>query len=63
MNRPVRTPRHPGPQPTAMGGRGDPTDEELLIDGQEEVFSRSEVELGQIEHGAGEDGTDRLTGG
>ena len=32
-----------------VGGRGDP-DDELLIDGQEEVFSRSEVELGRIEH-------------
>ena len=25
-------------------------EDELLIDGQEEVFSRSEVELGRIEH-------------
>lgn len=41
--------------PVAVGGRGDPSDEELLIDGQEEVFSRTEVELGRIEHGAGED--------
>lgn len=42
-----------------MGGKGDPRDEELLIDGQEEVFSRSEVELGRIEHGAGEDADPR----
>ena len=35
----------------AMGGRGGPEDE-LLIDGQEEVFSRAEVEMGRIEHGA-----------
>ena len=33
----------------ALGGRGGPEDE-LLIDGQEEVFSRTEVELGRIEH-------------
>jgi len=31
------------------GGRGE--DEELLVDGQEEVFSRTEVERGVIEHG------------
>lgn len=43
------------PAPVAVGGRGDPSDDELLIDGQEEVFSRTEVELGRIEHGAGED--------
>ncbi|QYF87648.1 hypothetical protein [Brevundimonas sp. PAMC22021] len=36
--------------------RGDfaPSDE-LLIDGQEEVFSRAEVESGRIEHQAGTD--------
>ncbi len=33
------------------GGRGGP-DDELLVDGQEEVFSRTEVENGQIEHHA-----------
>lgn len=38
-----------------MGGRGDPADEELLIDGQEEGVPRSEVELGRLEHDAGED--------
>jgi hypothetical protein len=27
-------------------------DDELLIDGQEEVFSRTEVEMGRIEHHA-----------
>lgn len=32
-------------------------DEELLMDGQEEVFARTEVELGRIEHHAGEDRT------
>ncbi len=31
------------------------SDEELLIDGQEEVFARTEVERGRIEHHAGED--------
>ncbi|CAN5305035.1 hypothetical protein BH10PSE1_BH10PSE1_13360 [soil metagenome] len=33
------------------GGRGGPEDE-LLEDGQEEVFSRTEVEAGAIEHRA-----------
>lgn len=40
------------------GGQGGPT-EELLEDGQEEVFSRTEVETGRIEHkveaGSGEE--------
>lgn len=50
--------RHP-PKPAAVagdtasglvvGGRGGPEDQ-LLNDGQEEVFSRAEVELGRIEH-------------
>ena len=31
------------------GGRGGPEDQ-LLEDGQEEVFAREEVELGRIEH-------------
>lgn len=30
-------------------------DDELLIDGQEEVFSRSEIETGRIEHHVGEE--------
>lgn len=55
MNTPTRPDRRTPPAPVAVGGRGDPGDEELLIDGQEEVFSRSEVELGRIEHAAGED--------
>lgn len=43
--------KHASPPPGLVtGGRGGP-DDELLIDGQEEVFSRSEVELGRIEHG------------
>lgn len=46
--------RHPGSPPPGLvvGGRGDP-DDELLADGQEEVFARSEVELGRIEHDTG----------
>ena len=32
--------------------------DELLIDGQEEVFSRTEVELGRIEHHTGTDEAD-----
>jgi hypothetical protein len=38
----------------AQGGLGGPQ-EELLESGQEEVFSRTEVESGSIEHHAGED--------
>lgn len=34
-----------------VGGRGGP-EEELLESGQEEVFSRTEVESGRIEHQA-----------
>lgn len=37
------------PSGAAQGGRGGP-ETELLEDGQEEVLSRSEVELGRIEH-------------
>jgi hypothetical protein len=40
------------PDPSAglvVGGRGGPEDE-LLEDGQEEVFAREEVETGRIEH-------------
>ena len=36
-------------------------DSELLIDGQEEVFSRTEVETGRIEHHHQEE--DKETGG
>jgi hypothetical protein len=32
-------------------------DEEILDSGQEEVFSRTEVELGRIEHASGADRT------
>lgn len=37
-----------------QGGLGGP-DDELLESGQEEVFSRTEVETGRIEHKTGED--------
>ena len=37
-----------------QGGLGGPEDQ-LLEDGQEEVFSRAEVESGRIEHQAGTD--------
>lgn len=39
------TPCTPAPSPEA-------DDEEILDTGQEEVFSRTEVELGVFEHGA-----------
>lgn len=51
------TPRsHPSRSASGLvaGGRGGPEDE-LLQDGQEEVFSRAEVETGSVEHGVGED--------
>lgn len=37
-----------------QGGRGGP-DDELLESGQEEVFSRTEVESGHIEHHTGDE--------
>lgn len=39
-----------------VGGLGGP-EEELLESGQEEVFSRTEVESGRIEHQADTDGS------
>jgi hypothetical protein len=39
------------------GGRGGP-EEELLESGQEEVFSRTEVETGRIEHQTEAGGSD-----
>lgn len=41
---------------SADGAVGEVGEDELLVDGQEEVFSRSEVERGRIEHHAGTDG-------
>jgi hypothetical protein len=49
-------PAKPPPEPPAEEPREPPPDElteaedELLMDGQEEVFARSEVEQGAIEH-------------
>lgn len=47
-SRSLNTPRAPG----APAGDFGEADDELLVDGQEEVFSRSEVESGRIEHQA-----------
>jgi len=44
--------------PFGRGGDPDGANDELLIDGQEEVFSRTEVELGRIEHKPEADGAD-----
>lgn len=49
------TPSKSAPSGLIVGGRGGPEDE-LLEDGQEEVFSRAEVEGGVIEHRRGIDG-------
>ena len=46
----------PKPAGLVVGGQGGP-EEELLQAGQEEVFSRTEVESGRIEHQADTDGT------
>ncbi len=45
-----------------VGGLGGPQDE-LLESGQEEVFSRTEVESGRIEHQADTDGSGERPGG
>ncbi|HEV2081555.1 MAG TPA: hypothetical protein VGR32_03770 [Brevundimonas sp.] len=60
----TNTPDKPDPR-AAAGGQADVDEDELLIDGQEEVFSRAEVELGRIEHGVGapEDGLGDLSPG
>ncbi|MFN3669163.1 MAG: hypothetical protein ACK4VY_07620 [Brevundimonas sp.] len=48
----------PPPKPSSLpsgliqGGMGGPEDE-LLQDGQEEVFARAELETGRVEHQAG----------
>lgn len=47
-NRPAPAPS-PGSSGLVVGGLGGPEDE-LLESGQEEVFSRAEVESGRIEH-------------
>lgn len=48
----MTTPRPPDAS-SVTDAPAEPDEAELLIDGQEEVFSRSEVELGRIEHGCG----------
>jgi hypothetical protein len=45
-----------------QGGQGGP-EAELLEDGQEEVFSRSEVERGAIEHSSDPEGKDEIVRG
>lgn len=58
--KPDRTPAaRPGSAGSGLvvGGLGGPQDE-LLESGQEEVFSRTEVESGRIEHQADTDGPD-----
>lgn len=47
----VDTPSPPKAAGLVVGGLGGPEDE-LLESGQEEVFSRTEVESGRIEHHA-----------
>ena len=57
--KPDRTPAaRSGPAGSGLvvGGLGGPQDE-LLESGQEEVFSRTEVESGRIEHQADTDGS------
>lgn len=53
----------PRPSGLVVGGLGGP-EEELLESGQEEVFSRTEVESGRIEHHveAGGSGADQDDG-
>ncbi|MFK4056990.1 MULTISPECIES: hypothetical protein [unclassified Brevundimonas] len=46
---------HQGPA-EAVDSLADDQAEELLMDGQEEVFSRTEIESGRIEHHVGEEG-------
>ncbi len=65
---PRKNRERPDPRPLtpglAVGGLGGPEDE-LLESGQEEVFSRTEVEEGRIEHqaaaGSGKAGADTGT--
>lgn len=55
MEKPRPPKRQSPPSGLIQGGLGGPQDE-LLEDGQEEVFSRTEVESGRVEHQAGGDG-------
>lgn len=54
MNRRPREDEYALQSGLIVGGQGGPVDE-LLEDGQEEVFARAELESGQVEHQAGED--------
>ncbi|MCC7268324.1 MAG: hypothetical protein IT546_13445 [Caulobacteraceae bacterium] len=49
MTYPINTPERRALIEGGKAPAGDP-DDELLEDGQEEVFSRTEVERGEIEH-------------
>lgn len=59
-----KTGKTPASKPAGLvvGGLGGP-EEELLEAGQEEVFSRTEVENGRIEHHTGTGGTGVRPGG
>lgn len=50
-DKPAAAPPASKPSGLVAGGRGGP-ENELLESGQEEVFSRTEVETGRIEHQA-----------
>ena len=54
MDRAPIPPRRDSRSGLAQGGLGGPEDQ-LLQDGQEEVFARAEVESGRIEHHADAD--------
>ena len=60
MTDPTKPPSAPKRAGLVQGGRGGP-ETEMLEDGQEEVFSRTEVESGRIEHQA-EAGSDAAPG-
>lgn len=58
----AKSPGATHPSGLVQGGQGGPPCE-LLEDGQEEVFSRTEVESGRIEHRAEAGGSDGPPGG
>lgn len=58
----AETPAEGAPETAAQQGQAKPLadladdrSDELLVDGQEEVFSRTEIESGRIEHHVGEE--------
>jgi hypothetical protein len=57
MSKPRKTSPVDAASGLVAGGRGGPEDE-LLDDGQEEVFSRTEVKTGRIEHNVEAGGAD-----